>query len=848
MTDTPNPNIRMFRPNLDDIADAALPAGFRLVNYRPGDDASWTEIHRLTYVGDSIKITPDLHSRMFGTDDNVLSRRQLFIESPTGEKIATATAWFRNDPGGESVGQVHWVAIVPAYQGRGLAKPLLRAVLLRMKELGHDKAMLITQPTRVAAIQLYLKFGFTRELRAAEPAALVMYATPPIALAGSATEAACFARDELERYLGLILNAAGPEDAGRAPESPVCRRIELRVAPGQFDSDEAYRWRADGETVEIVAGGDLGLVFGVYAFLRDVCGCVFAAPGPAGELIPRCSPLRLKVFPVRRAPVLWYRGIQCYFFEPPEHYQQQIDWLTKNGYNFVEYHLADPEDAKVLREQVDPKTGQPLFPAARGPSAFDESYFEKHLLPVIRRRGLKLDFNHHNLWFWVPPHRHQSTHPEWFSLVDGKRGANLNQLCLCTSNPEVVEELVRRVKEFLKTHPDVRIVGVVPEDGIGMCQCEACLAGDVDRRDAFAPPRDHRTAEGENRSLINRYARLLNTVARAIREEFPGVLVGGSAYVNMTLPPRDIPLEPNLVIQVAVYWRDGARPLAPHGTSRLNAFFYDVIRRWRSALPGRVLLYEYYMGMMAQKCLPYPMADVIEADWQSLRAGGIDGASIQCCAGATHSYALNLAAFGRCAWGEPVAAPKLAADYARALYGAAAEALGWIFERWHQTMAELRPLDPSLHAAVGVDPSWSFEPILKPDGTSIVHFWRSLGGDALVSEALAAARTRADSPRTRQNVDELATYLEYCRLAAAAMDLSRRAEAIRAGDPRAAVGLLREAVDRRLPALIDYLHAHPMPGWVLPRMRSSWENERKTRARELARLDATHSLQEGQPL
>ena len=667
----------------------------------------------------------------------------------------------------------------------------------------------------------------------AETKELELREIPAVELRGSDAEPAHFAREELRRYLGMILGGTSSTAEGRAPE---CRRIVLRVAAGHFESDEAYRWGAVGDEIEIVAGGDLGLVFGVYAFLRDVCGCIFAAPGSDGELIPRRSPLVMNVSPVRRAPALWYRGIQCYYFEPPEVYQRQIDWLTKNGYNYVEYHLSDPEDARVLREQVDPQTGQLVFPDAVGPSAFDETYFEKHLLPHVRRRGLKLDFNHHNLWYWIPPHRYKAEHPEWFSLVQGKRAANLNQLCICTSNPEVVDLLVRRVKEFLRTHPEVRIVGVVPEDGLGMCQCEACLAGDPDRNDAFRPVGDHRTAAGENRSLINRYARLLNTVARAIRDEFPGVLVGGSAYVDFTFPPRDVPLEPNLAIQVAVYWRDGARPLAPEGTSRLNVFFYDVLRRWRSALPGRLLLYEYYMGMMAQKCLPYPMAEVIAADWPALRATGVEGASVQCCAGVTNSYALNLAAFGRCGWGEPVDARQMAADYVRALFGSAAPALGWIFERWRMAMAELRPLDPALHATVGVDPNWRFEPILRPDGVSMAHFWRALGGDAVVAAALASAAKAADSPGARRNVDELAVYLEYCRLAAAVMETYLRTAALRPSDPRAAAEALRGAVERRIPEIIEYLRAHPMPGWVLPRMRTVWENERKRRAGELAEL------------
>jgi len=167
MTGIPYHNVWMIRQDLDGIPCHELPAGFSMAWYRPGDATAWTEIHLLAYAGDPVKITPDLHSRQFGTDESLLSQRQLFIEAPGGAKIATATAWFNSDYFGEHVGLVHWVAVAPAWQGRGLAKPLLRAVLLRMRELGHSKAMLTTQSTRTAAIRLYLQFGFEMDERKA---------------------------------------------------------------------------------------------------------------------------------------------------------------------------------------------------------------------------------------------------------------------------------------------------------------------------------------------------------------------------------------------------------------------------------------------------------------------------------------------------------------------------------------------------------------------------------------------------------------------------------------------------------------------------------------------------------
>jgi GNAT superfamily N-acetyltransferase len=80
--------------------------------------------------------------------------------APNQEVIGTGAAWFDDDFGGARIGRVHWVAILPEYQGRGLSKPLLSAICRRLRELGHGRAYLATASARSRAIQLYLRFGF----------------------------------------------------------------------------------------------------------------------------------------------------------------------------------------------------------------------------------------------------------------------------------------------------------------------------------------------------------------------------------------------------------------------------------------------------------------------------------------------------------------------------------------------------------------------------------------------------------------------------------------------------------------------------------------------------------------
>ena len=158
-----NVPVLMVRPTLTDLPQHSLPAGYSLRWYRPGDAAIWTAIQSVAEKFEPILAT--LFQKEFGDNELELARRQAFLLSPHGTEIGTATAWFNAAYRGQSYGRIHWVAIVPEFQGRKLAKPLLSAVCNRLVALGHPRAYLATATGRLPAIQLYLTFGFVPEIR-----------------------------------------------------------------------------------------------------------------------------------------------------------------------------------------------------------------------------------------------------------------------------------------------------------------------------------------------------------------------------------------------------------------------------------------------------------------------------------------------------------------------------------------------------------------------------------------------------------------------------------------------------------------------------------------------------------
>ena len=154
--------ITMIRPDMDGIPVYPIPEDYSIRLYRAGDKVSWVELQ--SYADKFNKIDIELFHKSFGHDENSLSQRMFFLLSPDKEIIGTAAAWFDNDYHGEKYGRIHWVAIHPNYQGKGLSKPLLSMVCQKLIQLGHDKCYLTTSSARIPAINLYFKFGFKAEI------------------------------------------------------------------------------------------------------------------------------------------------------------------------------------------------------------------------------------------------------------------------------------------------------------------------------------------------------------------------------------------------------------------------------------------------------------------------------------------------------------------------------------------------------------------------------------------------------------------------------------------------------------------------------------------------------------
>jgi ribosomal protein S18 acetylase RimI-like enzyme len=148
----------MYLSDLKSIRAFALPPGYSIRLFEPDDERFWVDIEMRAGEFSTPERGFAAFDRDFRPHHSKLSRQMHFLVHEEDGPVGTATAWFGIHDG-RSIGQLHWVAIVPEHQGKGLAKPLVSAVLQRIAE-DHSEAFLSTQTWSWRAVALYRGFGF----------------------------------------------------------------------------------------------------------------------------------------------------------------------------------------------------------------------------------------------------------------------------------------------------------------------------------------------------------------------------------------------------------------------------------------------------------------------------------------------------------------------------------------------------------------------------------------------------------------------------------------------------------------------------------------------------------------
>jgi hypothetical protein len=383
-----------------------------------------------------------------------------------------------------------------------------------------------------------------------------------IGLATDASTPELFAAEELRKYLsqatggdfpitndpkqGFVVGEAGRSIAG---EIPVL-------------SEDGYIMKRVGSQIVLLGGSPRATLYAVYHFLERYVGCRWLEPGD--DSVPALSKIEIGNIDDIEEPVYTMRSIVNFPFTVGQ-MLKEVDWMAKTRLNWA-------------------------HPAPNDPHKWHESGASGTVMPEVAKRGLRMLWGGHTFQTWIPNDRYLKTHPEFFALINGERGAQENfKGSLCLSNPQLAQEVAKNMLAFAEENPGIDVVDLWINDTQDWCECDKCkeMEGEADYThypEAFCT---------EGRPLKSRsYFAFVNAVARLIRPENPNLNVSPLAYFLTYEPPHELKLEPNVLIGFTNFARSWQTPLMT-GEHPGNIASDAAIRRWRE-ITENLFIYEYY--------------------------------------------------------------------------------------------------------------------------------------------------------------------------------------------------------------------------------------------------------------
>ena len=371
-----------------------------------------------------------------------------------------------------------------------------------------------------------------------------------IVLADAASPSTRHGAEELQTFLQQMTGAKLPIVSDRQPleakeiilgNNSHLQKLDLPIDFAAMGK-EGYVIRTVGERV-VIAGGQLrGNMYGVYGFLEDHLGCRWFSPGVSR--IPKSARLTISTINDCQIPVLEYR-------EPYMYGCFDGDWCARNRMNSSHGQLEKQHGGKM-------------------------SYAN--------------GFVNHTFERLIPQEKYFDKHPEYFALVQGYRQKEHRVLPsqLCCTNPDVIRICTEEVREAMRTQPGAMVFSVSQNDSFGAnyCECSNCQALTRKEESQMAP-----------------VLQLVNSVAKALEEEFPDKMVHTLAYKWTRKPPKTMRPRSNVVVMLCSIECCFSHTLEGCD-SEINQAFCADLDAW-SKITSRLWMWDYAANY-GHYLLPFP--------------------------------------------------------------------------------------------------------------------------------------------------------------------------------------------------------------------------------------------------
>ncbi|EDO37918.1 predicted protein [Nematostella vectensis] len=142
------------------LPSAQVPEGYTLRGWWDGAEVVWLQIVKKAFEDFVKDWTAETFVSRYKNQNNFF-KDGFFMVKHKDTFVATCFSW--QDKRDSSNGQLHWLAVLPEHQGKGIGKWLAVEVLKFFKSKGKTAVSLKAEVTNKKAIRFYKAIGFEKE-------------------------------------------------------------------------------------------------------------------------------------------------------------------------------------------------------------------------------------------------------------------------------------------------------------------------------------------------------------------------------------------------------------------------------------------------------------------------------------------------------------------------------------------------------------------------------------------------------------------------------------------------------------------------------------------------------------
>ncbi|HZT30682.1 MAG TPA: DUF4838 domain-containing protein [Bryobacteraceae bacterium] len=483
---------------------------------------------------------------------------------------------------------------------------------------------------------------------------------------------------ELQRYVEEMSGARLPVVSGdQSPRGPLVlvgnsralERAGVRI-PLDTLGPEGFALKTAGENLVIAGGRQRGTMYGVYTLL-DKLGCRWFTPEVSR--IPKQRTITVGPLDEIQKPAFEYR--EPYFTEALDK-----DWAARNRTNGNFQHLDESTGGKL-------------------------QYY-----PFV-----------HSFYQMIPPEKYFRDHPEYFSLIDGKRRTDRAQLCL--TNPELLRVAVANVLEWIRQHPEATIYSVSQNDWEGWCECDNC----------------RRVEQEEGGQHSGPLLRFVNALAAEVGKQYPDKLIDTLAYWYTENPPLHVRPRPNVRIRLCPI---GVCDAHPYEKCPRSAYFMRNLEAW-SKITSQLYIWHYNTNF-SHYLSPFPDFDELAADLPMYRHHGVVGVFLEGAyprGGGGEAAELRSYVMARQLWDTRTDVKQAVDEFLDGVYGHAAPAMRAYFELLERQV-RFPPEGRGMHIWINPVPDYSDE--FLREARALFRRAETAAGDDAVRRRVEKARLSID--------------------------------------------------------------------------------------------------------